>query len=71
LAERDCRDITTRYGFLALLISAIVVGIPAHGAETYFTRPVRLVVPFPSGGGNDALGRLVADRMGSALGQRV
>jgi len=71
LAERDCRDITTRYGFLALLITAIVVGIPAHGAETYFTRPVRLVVPFPPGGGNDALGRLVADRMGSALGQRV
>src|SRR5262245_18770102 len=49
----------------------IVASIPVAAAETYFTRPLRLVVPFPPGGGNDALGRLVADKMGSALGQRV
>src|SRR5262249_39568646 len=34
-------------------------------------RPVTLVIPFPPGGGNDALGRMVADKMSKSLGQQI
>src|SRR6516162_198229 len=40
-------------------------------AQTYPTRPVTLVIPFPPGGGNDALGRMVADKMSKSLGQQI
>ena len=40
-------------------------------AQDYPARPIRLIVPYPPGGGNDTLGRLVAQRLSSALGQQV
>ena len=40
-------------------------------AQAYPTRPVTLVIPFPPGGGNDALGRLVADKMSKSIGQQI
>ena len=50
---------------------AVWAGImPAH-AQTYPTKPVTLVVPFPSGGVTDILGRLIAERLSGALGQKV
>jgi tripartite-type tricarboxylate transporter receptor subunit TctC len=42
----------------------------AH-AQTYPTRPITLIVPFPPGGSTDVAGRILADRMGTALGQPV
>ena len=30
-------------------------------AQDYPTRPVRLIIPFPPGGSNDVVGRLIAD----------
>ena len=41
------------------------------GAETYPTRPITIVVPFPAGGPTDTLARILADRMTAALGQSV
>src|SRR5215470_11016342 len=52
---------------VAVLISAA----PSAHAQTYPSRPITLVVPFPAGGGNDALARLVAERMSKTLGQQV
>src|SRR5882672_7400238 len=52
---------------VALLISAASSG---H-AQSYPSRAITLVVPFPAGGGNDALARLVAERMSKTLGQQV
>jgi tripartite-type tricarboxylate transporter receptor subunit TctC len=40
-------------------------------AQTWPTRPVTMVVPFPPGGGTDVLGRIVAQRMSEVLGQQV
>src|SRR3954462_4598668 len=40
-------------------------------AQAYPTRPIRLVIPFPPGGVNDAIGRPWADRMKSLLGTVV
>jgi tripartite-type tricarboxylate transporter receptor subunit TctC len=40
-------------------------------AETYPTRPITLVVPFPPGGPTDASARLIGKEMASSLGQPV
>lgn len=54
-------------GALALpFLSATAMAQPVAGG-----RPVRVIVPFPPGGAIDLLGRLVAERLGPALGQNV
>jgi tripartite-type tricarboxylate transporter receptor subunit TctC len=40
-------------------------------AQDYPTRPVTLIVPFPAGGGVDAVARIVADKLSHALGQQI
>jgi tripartite-type tricarboxylate transporter receptor subunit TctC len=40
-------------------------------AQDYPTRTVSLVVPYPPGGGVDAMARVVAEKLGAALGQQV
>ncbi len=43
----------------------------AAGAQGYPSRPITLVVGFPSGGGADTVARIVTDKMGKLLGQPV
>jgi tripartite-type tricarboxylate transporter receptor subunit TctC len=43
--------------------------LAAHGADSYPSRPVRLLVPFAPGGGADALARIVTPKLHDALGQ--
>ena len=43
---------------------------PAVG-QTYPSKTLRLIVPFPPGGGNDIVGRLLAQRLGESLGQQI
>ena len=44
--------------------------VAAH-AQTYPTRPVRLIVPFPPGGTIDMVGRMVAQGVGERIGQTM
>src|SRR5579884_3074240 len=44
---------------------------PLAQAQDFPNRPVRIVVAFPPGGPTDFVGRLVADKMTTILGQRV
>ena len=59
--------VTTR---LALCVLLAVPALAAQAAEKYPVRPVRFVIPFPPGGGNDILGRAFAERLGERLGQQ-
>ncbi len=40
-------------------------------AQAYPTKPIRLIVPFPPGGGVDFVGRVVGQKIGERLGQQV
>jgi len=41
------------------------------GAQTFPSKPIKLVVPFTPGGSQDVIGRLLAQRVGEALGQQI
>jgi tripartite-type tricarboxylate transporter receptor subunit TctC len=54
-----------------LSLAAALVSPVATAAESYPARPIRFIVPFPPGGGNDIVGRIVAAKLGEGLGQQV
>jgi tripartite-type tricarboxylate transporter receptor subunit TctC len=53
---------------LALLLMVLASVAAAQG---YPGRPVRLIIPFPPGGSNDIVGRMIAAQLGDRLGQQV
>jgi tripartite-type tricarboxylate transporter receptor subunit TctC len=55
----------------AVLCAALVQAAPSSHAQTYPLRPITLVVPYPAGGGNDVIARLVAAKMSARLGQPI
>ena len=55
----------------SLLLAALLAAASAHAADSYPSRPVRIVVPTGAGGITDNLARLIAQRLGERLGQRV
>jgi tripartite-type tricarboxylate transporter receptor subunit TctC len=62
---------TTRRAFVTALALAPLTGLAAPArAQTYPTRPVRLVLPFGAGGVADVSARIVAEKLGDKLGQR-
>jgi tripartite-type tricarboxylate transporter receptor subunit TctC len=63
---------TDRRAFLAGAAALALAGATSATAQSaYPNRPVRLVVPYPPGGGTDYFARLVGAAMGDALGQSV
>jgi tripartite-type tricarboxylate transporter receptor subunit TctC len=59
-------------GWMALVTSALCGTATSGFAQTaYPTKPITLVVTYPPGGGADAMARLLAPKMGEALGQTV
>jgi tripartite-type tricarboxylate transporter receptor subunit TctC len=53
------------------MLVALAAGIVGASAQNYPNQPIHLVVPFPPGGGTDALARAIQDPFQKALGQTV
>ena len=56
---------------LLVALALAVAGIVSAQAQSYPTRPITLVVPFPPGGSTDAAARIMAERMKAPLGQSI
>ncbi|WFU14282.1 tripartite tricarboxylate transporter substrate-binding protein [Bradyrhizobium sp. CB3481] len=58
-------------GFWAALSLLILSGISVAEAQTFPSRPLTLIVPFPPGGSTDTAARIMGERMRATLGQSV
>src|ERR1700730_16737201 len=59
---------------LLTVVAAALLGLGWTGlaaAQTYPTRPITMIVPFPAGGATDTLARFLAENMRAILGQSV
>jgi len=57
---------------LLVKIAGILLALATPAAaQEYPTKPVRLIVPFPPGGSNDVVGRMIAQQLSDRLGKQV
>lgn len=56
---------------IAIASSLLIASTLPVRTETYPSRPITMIVPFPAGGATDTLGRILAERMHQSLGQPV
>jgi tripartite-type tricarboxylate transporter receptor subunit TctC len=52
------------------LLAALVLAVPVC-AQDFPSKPLKMVVPYPAGGGTDVVGRLVAQKLSERLGQPI
>ena len=56
---------------IATAVVAFAAFSCAHAADSYPTKPIRLITPAPPGGATDIMARSLAQKLGEALGQQV
>jgi tripartite-type tricarboxylate transporter receptor subunit TctC len=82
MGNRMQRDQLRRREFIALMGSAVIawplaflaaciLATGSAAAQTYPSRPITLVVPYPPGGATDAIARIMQDSMSQSLGQQI
>jgi tripartite-type tricarboxylate transporter receptor subunit TctC len=62
---------TRANSILALAVAALSAWPVAALSQSYPSKPIRLIVPFPAGGGVDYIGRIVGKGLSERLGQQV
>ena len=60
-----------RKRIVAAALAAIVAGVACAHAQSYPSRPITMIAPFPAGGPADSIARVIAEPMREALGQPV
>ncbi|MGB3071339.1 MAG: tripartite tricarboxylate transporter substrate binding protein [Ottowia sp.] len=60
----------TARGILAVCAAALALAAGAQTAQDYPAQPVKIVVPFPPGGGTDTVSRILLDPLGRKLGRQ-
>jgi tripartite-type tricarboxylate transporter receptor subunit TctC len=55
----------------AMLLGLLAVAPQVASAQQWPTRPIKLICPFPAGGGTDQIARIVAEQLSKRLGQQV
>jgi len=56
---------------LLSVLVCLLFSVNLWGQDAWPSKPMRMILPFPPGGGTDILGRLIADRLSASLGQPV
>src|SRR6202795_1394436 len=54
-----------------LALTLLTAATHPAAADDYPSRSIRLIIPFPPGGSNDVVGRIIANQLGHSLGQQV
>lgn len=62
---------TTDMSIRVFLLFAAVFGLSSAVAQTYPAKPIRVIAPFPPGGGTDLMARTMAQKLTEAWGQQV
>lgn len=58
-------------GFSFALLSMFMAIAAPVIAQSYPSKPIRLIVPYPPGGGNDTIARLLAQKINESWGQQL
>jgi len=72
--EKSSNPFCQRRSFTKLLAVTVLASIGCVGianAQNYPTKPITLVVPYPAGGANDMLGRLIGQKLSEGLSQQI
>src|ERR1700746_2916907 len=65
------KDMRKACSLLVKIAAALLALAASAAAQDSPTKPVRLIIPFPPGGSNDVVGRMVALQLGDRLGKQV
>lgn len=65
------RRLLTALSIAAVMTAALIVALPVTARADYPDRPIHLLVPYPAGGPNDVIARLVGAKLSESLKQQV
>ena len=60
-----------RFFYTLTIFASVLASLAAASAQSYPSRPITIIVPFPPGGATDVLARFLGERLRETLGQPV